>query len=469
VSSTHPNHPPARGRELQAYAASTPASEALYREARRHIAGGVTRTTIHFPPHPLYVTRGDGIRVWDADGTERRDFIGNYTALILGHRHPAVMAAIEDQLARGTAFAAANAEEVALARELCERIPSVDLLHFVNSGTEATMYAMRLARAHTGRPAIARFEGCYHGTHDAAEVSVAPDPDVAGPDDAPLPVAETPGLPEAVLADTVVLPYNDAAATAAILRRNRDRVAGVIIDPLMSATGLVPARPEFLHELRRVTEELGMVLIFDEVISFRVGAAGVQGRYGVRPDLTTLGKIIGGGLPVAAFGGRSDLMELLDPERDRPMPHGGTYNGHPLGTAAGLAAMRQLTPDVFARLDEQGDWLRGQLAELFADRRVPAQVTGMGSLFNVHLTDAELVDYRSVRRASSPRLAHRFLLGMLNHGVLMAARGLGALSAPMSHGDLRAFVEAADRVLGEPGWGDTTRGTGLDTPPEARQ
>jgi glutamate-1-semialdehyde 2,1-aminomutase len=433
----------------ETYAASTRASERLYREARRSIAGGVTRSTIHLRPHPLYVTRGDGARVWDADGAERLDFIGNYTALILGHRHPAVVAAIERQLAQGTAFAAANVEEIALARELCDRLPSVELLHFANSGTEATLFAMRLARAHTGRPAIARFEGCYHGTHDAAEVSVAPDPAAAGPDDAPLPVADSPGLPDSVLADTVVLPFNNSTAVSEILRRHRHRVAGVIIDPLMSATGLVPPRPEFLHELRRVTEELGMVLIFDEVISFRVGAGGLQGRYGVRPDLTTLGKIIGGGLPVAAFGGRRDLMEQLDPERRRPIPHGGTYNGHPLGMAAGLAAMRELTPEVFDRLDEQGEWLRNQLAELFADNRVAAHVTGAGSLFNVHFTDREPVDYRSVRRGSSPELAHRFLLGMLNHGVLMAARGLGAVCTPMGPAELRAFVAAADRALAE--------------------
>jgi len=432
-----------------AYESSSPGSTGLYREARRHIAGGVTRTTIHFAPHPLYLSRGDGARVWDPDGVERLDFIGNYTALILGHRHPAVTAAIQSQLERGTAFAAANEQEISLARELRRRVPSLDLVHFANSGTEATMYAMRLARAHTGRTAIARFEGCYHGTHDAAEVSVSPDPEAAGPDHAPLPVAESPGIPASVLADSVVLPFNDSVAAASILRRERGRVAAVIIDPLMSATGLVPARPEFLHDLRRLTEELGMLLIFDEVISFRVGTAGVQGRHGVRPDLTTLGKIIGGGLPVAAFGGRRDVMELLDPERERSVPHGGTYNGHPLGMAAGLAAMGELTPEVFARLDRDGDWLRSQLEEVFADHRVPAQVTGLGSLFNVHLTGAELVDYRSVRRAWSARLAHGFLLGMLNQGILMAARGLGALCTPMGPAELRAFVSAADRVLGE--------------------
>jgi glutamate-1-semialdehyde 2,1-aminomutase len=432
---------------VDTYTSSTPGSARLYREAREHIAGGVSRTTIHLRPHPLYVTRGDGARVWDADGTERLDYIGNYTALIHGHRHPAIVAAIERQLTRGTAFAAATEEELALARELRDRLPSLELLHFANSGTEATLYAMRLARAHTGRPAIARFEGCYHGSHDAAEISVAPDPEVAGPDDAPLPVAESPGITDAVLADTVVLPFNDAAATAAILRRERHRVAGVIIDPLLSSSGLVPARPEFLHELRRVTEELGMVLIFDEVISFRVGRAGLQGRYGVRPDLTTLGKIIGGGLPVAAFGGRRDLMELLDPERDRPLPHGGTYNGHALGVAAGLAAMRELTDEAFERLERQGEWLRNQLAELLADHRMPGQTTGVGSLFNVHFSDAELVDYRSVRRATPPGLTHRFLLGMLTNGVLMAGRGLGAVCTPMVDADLRAFVAAADRAL----------------------
>ena len=435
----------------QTYERTTPASARLFDEARRFIAGGTTRTTIHFEPHPIYASRADGARIWDADGTERLDFIGNYTALILGHRHPAVVAAIGDQVARGTAFAAANEHEIALARELCERVPSLELVHFANSGTEATMYAMRLARAFTGRPGIARFEGCYHGTHDAAEVSVAPGLDRAGPDDAPLPVAEAPGIPVSVLADTLVLPYNDISASAALLRRNRHRVAGVIIDPMMSASGLIPARPEFLLELRLLTQQLGMVLIFDEVISFRVGRAGMQGLYDVWPDLTTLGKIIGGGLPVAAFGGRRDIMELLDPACKEPVPHGGTYNGNPLGMAAGLAAMRQLTPDVFERLDAQGEWLRGQLEELFADHRVAAQVTGAGSLFNVHFTAAELYDYRSVRRAVDADRSHRFFLGMLNHGILMAGRGLGALCTPMGDAELREFVGATDAVLRELG------------------
>jgi glutamate-1-semialdehyde 2,1-aminomutase len=432
-----------------AYSAATPESARLYRDARRYIAGGTTRSTIHFEPHPLYIRRGEGARVWDADGIERLDFIGNYTALILGHGHPAVVAAIEDQLTRGTAFAAANAEEIELARELCERVPSVESVHFANSGTEATMYAMRLARAYTGRSAIARFEGCYHGTHDSAEVSIAPDLDVAGPDDAPASVAATRGISPAVLLDTIVLPFNDAASTSELLRRNRDRIAAVIIDPLMSATGLIAPKPEFLSELRRVTEELGILLIFDEVISFRVGLAGVQGVYGIRPDLTTMGKIIGGGLPVAAFGGRRDLMDLMDPEAPDAVAHGGTYNGHPLGMAAGLAAMRSLTSDVFQRLNHQGEWLRDQLSRLFADHGVSAQVTGLGSLFNVHFTEANLVNYRAVRRNGDPQLSHAFHLGMLNHGILMTPRGLGALSEPMGRTEQKAFIAAADRVLRE--------------------
>ena len=435
--------------EVAIYTAATPESARLYHDARRYIAGGTTRSTIHFEPHPLYIRRGEGARVWDADGIERLDFIGNYTALILGHRHPAVVAAIEDQLTRGTAFAAANAEEIELARELCERVPSVESIHFANSGTEATMYAMRLARAYTGRSAVARFEGCYHGTHDFAEVSIAPHLDVAGPDDAPLSVAATRGIPPAVLMDTVVLPFNDASSTTEILRRNRDRIAAVIIDPLLSATGLLAPKPEFLSELRRVTEELGIILIFDEVISLRVGLAGVQGVYGVHPDLTTMGKIIGGGLPVAAFGGRRDLMDLMDPEASDAVAHGGTYNGHPLGMVAGLAAMRCLTSDVFERLDHQGAWLREQLSGLFADHGVGAQVTGTGSLFNVHFTKADLVNYRSVRRNFNPQLSHEFHLGMLNHGILLAPRGLGAISEAMGQAEQKAFIAAADGVLQE--------------------
>src|SRR5207244_5592766 len=305
--------------------------------------------------------------IWDADGTERVDMLGNYSAMILGHAHPKIVEAIRDQAARGTGFAAANPVEVELATLLCERVPSFDAVRFCNSGTEATMFAMRLARAFTGRPKIARMEGGYHGTHDYAEVSTHPLVNDAGPPDAPIAVRDSIGTPEWALENVVVLPFNDPDAAEAIIRREAGSLAAVILEPIIGAGGVIAARPEFLQRLRDVTVELGILLIFDEVLSFRVGPGGAQEMYGVTPDLTTLGKIIGGGLPVAAFGGRADIMERLDPERDAPLPHGGTYNGHPLGMAAGLAAMRELTSAAFDRLDEPGEWLRGRLAALFAD------------------------------------------------------------------------------------------------------
>jgi glutamate-1-semialdehyde 2,1-aminomutase len=430
-----------------AYVAATPGSRALHERAVRALPGGSTRTTTFFRPHPLAIERGEGCRVWDVDGAERLDGIGNYTAMILGHAHPAVVEAVRAQAARGTGFAATNRLEVELAEELRARMPSVELVRFCSSGTEATMFALRLARVFTGRRKLARIEGGYHGTHDYAEVSNHPPPERAGPAHQPLAVADSAGTPAAVLADTVVLPMNDAPACERILRRHAAELAAVIVEPIMGA-GAIPARPDFLQALRRVTGELGSLLIFDEVISLRVAPGGAQQRYGVTPDLTTMGKIIGGGLPVAAFGGRAEVMELLDPRRPEFLSQGGTYNGNPLGMAAGLAALRQLTPDVYDRLAAQGEGLRARLAAAFEERDVPVQVTGDASLFCVHLSDRPVTDYRGLAARSQVR-NHEFFLRMLNRGVLLAPRGLGAVSTPMGEAEIERVVDAAGRVAEE--------------------
>src|SRR5205823_5720742 len=378
------------------YRETTARSRALHERAVTVMPGGTTRTTTYFAPYPLCIERGEGCHVWDVDGTERIDMIGNYTAMILGHSHPKVVEAIRAQAARGTGFAAANPVEVELATLLCERVPSLDAVRFCNSGTEATMFAMRLARAFTGRPKIARVEGGYHGTHDYAEVSTHPVVDEAGPPDAPRAVPDSIGTPDWALENIVVLPFNDAGAAEAIIRRHAGSLAAVILEPIIGAGGVIAARPVFLQRLRDVTVELGILLIFDEVISFRVGPGGAQEMYGVTPDLTTLGKIIGGGLPVAAFGGRADVMELLDPRREPNLAQGGTYNGNPLGMAAGLACMQELTPDVFAELNRKGERVAEQLSEVFASHGVPAQINGVGSLLAIHFSDKPVVDYRAV-------------------------------------------------------------------------
>jgi len=415
--------------------------------------GGTTRTTTYFDPYPLYIERGEGCRVWDADGTERIDMLGNYTAMILGHAHPKVVEAIARQAARGTGFAAANPIEVELATLLCDRVPSLDAVRFCNSGTEATMFAMRLARAFTGRPKIARMEGGYHGTHDYAEVSTHPELDSAGPPDAPSPQKDSIGTPDWALDQVVVLPFNNPDAAEAAIRREGGLLAAVILEPIIGAGGVIAATPEFLQRLRDVTRELGILLIFDEVISFRVAPGGAQQMYGVTPDLTTLGKIIGGGLPVAAFGGRADVMELLDPRREPSLAQGGTYNGNPLGMAAGLATMRELTPDVYDDLNRNGARVAEQLSEVFASHDVAVQVNGAGSMFALHFTATPVTDYRTMAGANKKRTRELFL-GLVNHGVLMAPRAMGALSTPMEEDDIQEFIDAVDVVAAEqrPRW-----------------
>ncbi len=410
--------------------------------------GGTTRTTTYFDPYPLYIDRGAGCRVWDVDGTERIDMLGNYTAMILGHAHPKIVEAIGKQAARGTGFAAANPVEVKLATLLCERVPSLDAVRFCNSGTEATMFAMRLARAFTGRPKIARIEGGYHGTHDYAEVSTHPAVADAGSPEAPIARADSIGTPDWVLGQTVVLPFNNPDASEAIIRQEGSRLAAVILEPIIGAGGVIAATVDYLERLRSVTRELGILLIFDEVISFRVAPGGAQQLYGVTPDLTTLGKIIGGGLPVAAFGGRADVMELLDPRREHNLAQGGTYHGNPLGMAAGLAAMTELTPDVYAELNRKGARVSEQLSEVFAAHSVQAQVNGVGSLFAIHFAGKPVVDYRT-KAASDRRITRDFFLGLVNHGVLLAPRAMGALSTPMDELDIQQFMDAVDAVVGE--------------------
>src|SRR5437773_2583483 len=415
--------------------------------------GGTTRTTTYFDPYPLYIERGEGCRIWDADGTERIDFLGNYTAMILGHAHPKVVEAIRRQAARGTAFAAANPIEVELATLLCERVPSLDLVRFCNSGTEATMFAMRLARAFTGRPKIARIEGGYHGTHDYAEVSTHPILAEAGPPERPVARPDSIGTPQWILDGSVILPFNNPDAAERILREEGEQVAAVILEPIIGAGGVIAATSEFIERLRAVTVELGMLLIFDEVISLRVAPGGAQQLYGVTPDLTTMGKIIGGGLPVAAFGGRADVMEHLDPRREGSIAQGGTYNGNPLGMAAGVAAMTELTPDVYDDLNRKGARVCEQLTEVFASHQVHVQVHRAGSMLALHFTNTPVVDYRTMAAGDKQKTRDLFL-DLLNHGALMAPRAMGALSTPMGEEEIQRFVDAVDTSVAElrPRW-----------------
>ena len=434
-------------RELSEYLAKTGRSRAMYEEAIAVMPGGNSRTTTFFDPYPFYIERGHGAHVVDADGTDRLDFNGNYTSLILGHAVPEVVKAAQEAAALGMSFPGPTEHEVRLAEMLTRRIPSLASVRFTNSGTEATMNAVRAARAFTGRPKIAKFEGAFHGTHDSVLVSVAPEPKAAGGRRRPKPLASSEGIPPAFLKQVVVLPWNDGDACEEILAREAGNLAALLVDPLLGIGGVIPPAPGFLERLRAITERHGVVLIFDEVISFRVAWGGAQERFGVRPDLTTLGKIIGGGLPVGAFGGRTDIMAAYDPRRGAArISHGGTFNANPVTMAAGIATLNALTPEAYGRLDALGDRLRGGVTRLLEATRRRGQVSGVGSLFCLHWTPATLSDYRS-SRPKDPQAPLRVFLGLLNEGILLSQRGMGACSLAMADEDVDRFVNALARVL----------------------
>jgi glutamate-1-semialdehyde 2,1-aminomutase len=434
-------------REVAEYTGKTGRSRALFEEALRAMPGGNSRTTTFFDPYPFYLQRGQGAHIWDEDGNDRLDFNGNYTSLILGHAPPDVVQAVQSVAATGLSFPGPTEHEIRLAEAITRRMPSIERVRFTNSGTEATMNAVRVARAFTGRPKIAKFEGAFHGTHDWVMVSVTPDPKLAGSRKRPKSVAWSAGLPPAILKNVVVLPWNNLEACEAILSKEAHSLAAVIVDPLLANAGMIPPAEGFLAGLRAMTERLGVLLIFDEVITFRVAAGGAQERFAVRPDLTTLGKIIGGGLAVGAFGGRADVMSLYDPRGGSPtLSQGGTFNANPLTMAAGLATLGALSPDAYAKLDALGERLRGGVARLLEATRRKGQVTGVGSLFWLHWTAKPLTDYRSTR-PQDQLLSTRIFMGLLNEGIVLTPRGLGACSLAMTDDDIDRFINALARVL----------------------
>ena len=425
-------------------------SQKMYDRALSSLPGGNTRTTVFMKPYPIYAARGEGCRVYDLDGNAFIDCINNFTSLIHGHAHPALIKAATDQLALGSAFGLPTQSEVELAELLAARLLSVDQLRFCNSGTEAVMMALKAARAFTGRPKIAKCEGAYHGSYDYAEVSLDPTPEQWGRN-APVSVAYAKGTPDNVLADVVAIPFNNAEAAVSLIREHGKDLACVLVDPMPNRAGLSPADKAYVQALREVTREVGALLIFDEVITFRLGYAGAQGIWEIEPDLTTLGKIMGGGFPVGAVGGRSDVMAVFDPRPGKPMlPHGGTFSANPVTMRAGIAAMELLDQAAFARLDAMGEAVRGGINDAFRKHGVPGGTVGMGSLLKIHFADRPVRDYRSAYLTEEEtRRQTIFNRGLLNRGVLAAGYGLMALSTPMSDADIDAIVGAASDALAE--------------------
>ncbi len=432
--------------ELDRYIEKTPKSKEAWEEAKRYLPGGDSRNSIFWNPYPIFVEQANGAHVVDVDGADRLDFIGTMTTLILGHAPEPVMDAVRAQLELGVVYNAPNRQQVRLAKLLCERIPSFDLVRFTNSGTEATLNTIRAARAFTGRSQIAKAEGGYHGSHDVVSVSVRVDPGKAGERLHPDALPATEGLADGVLDSVVVIPFNETGPAREILEKHKDDLAAIIVEPMLGSVGMLPATHEFLGMLRDFATENGVVLIFDEVISFRIAPGGSQEYYGITPDMTSLGKIIGGGFAVGAFGGREDIMGLYDPTSGPRVAHAGTFNANPATMLAGSVTLEQLTPEVYRRLAEVTEYLRQGLREVGQELEVPVQVTGLGSLFGIHFQDDTLVGYRDLARADSA-LRHNVFLGLLNEGILMAPNLVGAVSTVIGEAEVDTFVEAFRRVL----------------------
>ena len=431
--------------EIRTFTANHPKSKTMQAEASKYMPGGSSRATAYFDPYPFFVDKASGHHVYDVDGNSYLDFMLNATTYIVGHANPTVTEAVKAQADIGLSYSAPTEVQIELAKTIVDRVPSVEKVRFTNSGTEGTLNAIRMARAYTSKPKFAKFEGGYHGNHEYVSVSVYTPMNKLDPNKTTA-VPEWPGQPQSVIDDVIVLPYNDLDKCTEIITKNADDLAAVITEPVSSNFGYVPATPEFLQGIRDLTTKLGIVLIFDEVQSFRLSSGGAQEIYGITPDVTTFGKIIGGGLPIGAWGGKEELMALYDNEKGPVISHAGTFNANPATMIAGLETLKQLTPDVFNRLNTLGDEIRQKINAVFGELEIPGQATGMGSLFAIQFSDEDITDYRSMLRGNQ-ELKKVLYTGLMKEGILMFAKVQGAVCSLTSETEIDTLVGSVRNVL----------------------
>lgn len=406
------------------YAERNPKSGELYKRAKSVMPGGNTRTALHFDPFPLYMAHSEGSTVVDVDGHEYVDVHGEFSAGLYGHKHPLILDTVQSVLASGFSNGGPGDAEIRLAELVCERFPSIETVRFCNSGTEANLYALTLAKAYTGRKAVLVFSNGYHG-------GVLAFSSANNPMNVPM--------------NFIIAPYNDADEVERVFREHGKELAAVIVEPMMSAGGCVVADHEFLALLRRKCTDYGSILIFDEIVTSRMGYGGVQAMSGIVPDLTTLGKYIGGGFSAGAFGGRANIMAQMDPTRPNALVHAGTFNNNLFTMTAGAVALEKIfTREAAEALIESGERLRGRLNEIFATIGIPAQAIGLGSIMNVHFTNKPIRRLEDTFGADK-RLYLLMQLDLIEQGIYIARRGQIILSLPMSDEQISKVADAVEQ------------------------
>ncbi|MBM3540953.1 MAG: aspartate aminotransferase family protein [Alphaproteobacteria bacterium] len=426
-----------------------PRSEAAFARARRVFPDGTSRATVERDPTPRYMKSGAGCYLTDLDGRRFLDLANNFASLIHGHAFEPVIAAVEKQLRDGTCFANPTEAEIELAALITGRIPHLERVRFMNSGSEAVMFAIKAARAATGKPGVAKIEGAYHGAYDWIEASQTGTPETWGPREKPAILPYCKGAPQGVLDTTVVIPFNDAASSVALIEANAKMLACVVLDPVPSRAGLPLPEPGYLAAVERAARKAGVIVIADEVINLRQSVAGASARHGLKPDLFALGKIVGGGLPVGAVGGRAEVMAVFDSSSGRPaLPQGGTFSANPLSMAAGVACMGAFDEAAHARLERLGEDLRARLRAAIARHGAPFSVAGIASLIRIHPKRVLPRDYReSYRTPAHAAVMAALSRHMADEGVIVPPATLSCLSTAMGEAEIGIVVEAFERFL----------------------
>lgn len=413
-------------------------SEDLFKEAQNFLPGGVDSPVRSYKPYPFFAKSAEGPHIYDVDGKDYIDYCLAYGPLVLGHAAPSVIEAVKEQLEMGSAYGVPTAKEIELAKLVVNKVPCAEMVRFVNSGTEATMSALRLARAYTGRKKIVKFEGSYHGAHDYVLVK-------SGSGAMGLP--DSPGVPEETTRNTILVPFNDQEAVEQLIKKYPDEIAAIIVEPIMGNIGCIPPKDGYLKFLREITAENNIVLIFDEVITgFRIAEGGAQEYFGVTPDLVTMGKILGGGFPMGAFAGKKEFMEMISPSGN--VYQAGTFNGNPVSVTAGLATLKQLNDNFYKESNDKGNYLREVMQNILEDNDLDFKVAGLSSMFQIYFTDNDIWDYKDAKSSDSDRFMQYFHK-LLNEGVFLPPSQFECCFISSTHEkeELEYTLEAIERAI----------------------